>query len=123
MKKLSFLLRSTFLMLLFSSAVSAQEFDVQLTPSLYVGGYNISCHGANSGSINLFITGGVAPYTYVWNDGITTRNRTNLIAGDYSVTVTASNGASLVRAIGLVEPEPFIAALIPIEKSGGYHIS
>ncbi|MBL0048858.1 MAG: hypothetical protein IPP32_12265 [Bacteroidetes bacterium] len=123
MKKLSFLFRTAFLMLLFSSAVSAQEFDVQLTPSLYVGGYNISCHGANTGSINLFITGGVAPYTYVWNDGITTRNRSNLIAGDYSVTVTASNGASVVRAIGLVEPEPFNAALIPTEKNGGYHIS
>ncbi|MBL0049727.1 MAG: SprB repeat-containing protein [Bacteroidetes bacterium] len=123
MKKLSFLLRSAFLMLLFSSAVRAEEFDVQLTPSLYAGGYNISCYGANTGSINLFITGGVAPYTYVWADGPIIRNRTNLVAGNYQVTVTTSNGQSVIREINLTQPDLFQVTLSPLEYEGGYNIN
>ncbi len=101
----------------------AEEFDVQLTPSLYAGGYNISCNGANTGSINLFISGGTAPYTYVWLDGPTVRNRSNLIAGYYRVVVTNSNGQSITREITLTEPEPFEAVLIPSVYEGNYNIS
>lgn len=81
-------------MLLFS-ITKAEDFDVQLTPSLYAGGYNISCHGANTGSINLFISGGTAPYTYVWLDEPTVRNRSNLAAGYYRVVVTSANAQSV----------------------------
>src|SRR5690606_18997262 len=33
---------------------------------------NITCNGANNGSITLAPTGGVAPYTYLWNNAATT---------------------------------------------------
>lgn len=114
-----------FLLLSFLNSIKAhaEEFDVQLTPSLYAGGYNISCHGANTGSINLFISGGNAPYTYVWSDGNTQRNRSNLLAGYYSVVVTSSNGQTITRDITLKEPEAFQVILYSDEFKGGYNIS
>ena len=118
------LLKSTLVFLiLFVSYVRAEEFDVQLTPSLYAGGYNFSCHGAKSGSINLFISGGTAPYTYVWSDGLTIRNRSNMTAGFYSVVVTSASGQSLTREITLTEPGEFQVNIDPVVREGGYNIS
>lgn len=49
--------------------------------------------GNCSGSIVLSITGGQAPYSYVWNDGGTSRDRFNLCSNSIlSVTVTDSKG-------------------------------
>ena len=33
--------------------------------------------------INLYISGGTPPYTYLWNNGATTQSITNLTAGIY----------------------------------------
>lgn len=46
--------------------------------------------GSTNGSIDVFVNGGVEPYTYLWADGPTTQNRTGLSGGEYSVTVTDS---------------------------------
>ncbi len=122
--KAKFLLTYLLVHLFFlNSIVKAQEFDVQLTPSLYAGGYNISCNGASNGSINLFITGGTAPYTFMWLDGPTIRNRTNLGAGFYQVLVTSSNGQSLTREIILSEPEIFGVDAMGKGTPAGYHIT
>jgi hypothetical protein len=38
------------------------------------------------------VTGGTAPYTYLWSDGVTLKDRTNIPFGVYSFTVTDANG-------------------------------
>jgi hypothetical protein len=40
------------------------------------------------------VTGGVAPYTYIWSTGSTGSSIANLIQGSYSLTVIDANGAS-----------------------------
>ena len=47
------------------------------------------------GDIELFISGGVAPYTVLWDNGATTEQISNLTAGTYSATVTDANGCSI----------------------------
>jgi hypothetical protein len=65
-----------------------------------------ACHSYSDGKIELAVTGGVAPYSYLWNDGATTPGRDNLPAGQYSVTVTDANGCVLSENYRLQEPEP-----------------
>ena len=58
---------------------------------------DVGCNGSG-GSINLTVVmGGEAPFTYLWNDGVTTEDRTNLSAGEYCVTVTDNDGCEKER--------------------------
>ncbi len=49
---------------------------------------NISCNGSPFSSINLMVTGGQPPYSYVWANGMTTESISNIGPGNYTVTVT-----------------------------------
>lgn len=48
----------------------------------------------NDGAVTSFGSGGVPPYTYLWNNSATTQSQTGLPAGYYSVTVTDANGCT-----------------------------
>jgi gliding motility-associated-like protein len=52
------------------------------------------CPDSPDGAITLDITGGTAPYSVIWNDGITTQNRTAILPETYSVVVTDANGCA-----------------------------
>lgn len=57
----------------------------------------ISAHpvcGTANGSINLTVVGGTSPYTYAWSNGAFTQDLTNLVAGNYTVTVTDANNCT-----------------------------
>ncbi|MEG5097849.1 hypothetical protein, partial [Microcoleus sp. B13-B4] len=58
----------------------------------------------SSGAINITAAGGNAPYTYNWGGGITTEDRTNLIGGIYTVTVTDNCGAKNTVAFTVAGP-------------------
>lgn len=51
-----------------------------------------TCVGATDGEIEVYVTGGTAPYTFAWNNGATNQNLNALAPGNYSVTVTDANG-------------------------------
>jgi hypothetical protein len=65
---------------------------------------NILCFGQNNGSINLNVTGGTAPITYNWGGGITTEDRSNLIAGTYSVIATDAAGCTVTTSVSITQP-------------------
>ncbi len=51
-----------------------------------------SCPDTPDGSIDLTVAGGSGTLAYMWNDGFTTADRTNILPGDYTVTITDDNG-------------------------------
>ena len=59
--------------------------------------------GNQGGSITLNVSGGVSPYTYLWNDGLTLPIRPVLDAGTYSVVITDKNNCQ-VTVSGLIVP-------------------
>lgn len=64
----------------------------------------ITCNGANNGSISIAPTGGTFPYTYLWSDGSTGTSLSNLVPGVYSVTITDINGCFGTQDITITEP-------------------
>ncbi|HLP93646.1 MAG TPA: hypothetical protein VK168_06395, partial [Saprospiraceae bacterium] len=71
---------------------------------------NILCFGASTGSINLIVSGGTAPYTYDWsNDGPEApdndpQDLSSLAAGTYTVTVTDGNMCTATVAVTITQP-------------------
>lgn len=51
-------------------------------------------NGSSSGAIDLSVTGGMAPYTFAWSNGMTTEDINNLITGTYSVVITDAIGCT-----------------------------
>ncbi|MDB5284536.1 MAG: hypothetical protein JWO06_3611, partial [Bacteroidota bacterium] len=83
---------------------SALVFEpAQLTDSISVT--NVSCYGANNGSVCFYVSGGQFPYTYVWapNNAFLPCD-TNLAAGSYVVTITDFNGCSITASSIVTEP-------------------
>ncbi|WP_291285572.1 PKD domain-containing protein [Flavobacterium sp.] len=52
----------------------------------------LDCADANTGSINLIVTGGKAPFSYSWSNGAKSEDLNKLPPGTYQVTVTDANG-------------------------------
>jgi len=66
---------------------------------------NAVCFESSDGDIILTPKGGVAPYTYLWSDGSTSKDLTNVSAGTYEVTITDDNNCQLIYSDSIDEPE------------------
>jgi hypothetical protein len=65
---------------------------------------NASCAQSNDGSIAILAHGGTYPYTYLWNNGLSTNAIAGLAAGQYFVTVTDHNGCSFTDDYTITAP-------------------
>ena len=75
-----------------------------------------SCEG-NNGEITLNISGGSAPYKFVWNDGLTSQDRRNIKAGTYAITVSDA-GACLTQKGGIRVEKQLCALSITSANKG-----
>ncbi len=55
---------------------------------------DVAVFGDSTGAINIGVTGGTFPYTYLWSNDSTTQDILNLTYGTYSVTVTDASGCT-----------------------------
>ncbi|WP_442795256.1 Ig-like domain-containing protein, partial [Pelobium manganitolerans] len=65
---------------------------------------NVKCYGSASGSINISVSGGKAPYVYSWSNGAITQNLSALEAGDYTLTVKDANNCLAAIEITISQP-------------------
>ena len=68
---------------------------------------NATCYGDSDGQIDLVVSGGTSPYTYLWNDPLMQMNSsaTSLVAGTYTCNVIDANGCP-GSTLPLVVTEP-----------------
>jgi len=59
--------------------------------------------GLANGSIDLTITGGASPYTYLWSNGDTTQDLNDILSGIYDATVTGTNGCTATTSANVPE--------------------
>jgi len=75
---------------------------VSATTSNY-NNYQISCNGGTD-SITSTVSGGTPGYSYLWSDGQTSPTANNLVAGNYTLTITDLNSCDYTISITLNQP-------------------
>lgn len=85
-----------------SSTVVEAVTDIQIdfTP------HQPRCPGDANGRILTEVTGGKPPYDYRWSTGDSTMAITQLLPGEYSLTITDANGCRAFRQTSLSAPVP-----------------
>jgi gliding motility-associated-like protein len=72
---------------------------------------NVSIFGTNDGSVTANGSGGILPYTYLWNTTSTTATINNLFSGVYTVTTTDGNNCISIRQVTVFEPGSIRASM------------
>ena len=76
---------------------------------------NVKCNGQTNGSINTTVIGGQGPYTYAWTGPQTVpaiADPTNLMGGQYMVTVTDNFGCENTQTFTVAQPAPIVPAIV-----------
>lgn len=93
-----------------TASITVTQFQaIQVT----ITGAEIVCGESNSGAAGVIVTGGTAPYTYLWNTGANSESVDGLGTGTYSVTVTDLNGCTSSAEIGIRVVDDFTATITP----------
>jgi Zn-dependent metalloprotease len=71
---------------------------------------NILCNGNATGAINLSASGGTPTYAYNWGGGNTSEDRSNLVAGTYTVTITDANSCTATKSATITQPAALSAS-------------
>ncbi|WP_164489837.1 SprB repeat-containing protein [Runella sp. SP2] len=97
-----------------NGCVKRDSATVTQAPSFFIFGSqtNVKCFGEATGTITLdAVDGATPPYTYSWSNGATTRNLTNLVAGEYTVTVTDANGCTVKGSNQISQPAELVVGV------------
>ncbi|MFY7990139.1 MAG: HYR domain-containing protein [Fluviicola sp.] len=89
------------------SIIQPAPLAVSLVPT------NVSCYNAMDGTIDLTVTGGTYPYTFVWSIGgkiiANHEDIKTLSPGTYSLIVTDANGCTIAGSVGITQPSQIVA--------------
>ena len=86
-------------------------------------GYDISCYNFNDGSVELFVSGSVPPYSYNWSNGGNQASLDSLFYGPHPVEVIDANGCTHWDSIILTQPDFISSSIISVNDYNGYDIS
>ncbi len=74
-------------------------------------GDDVDCFGGNDGTVTSSFAGGTGnSLNYLWNNGATTKDLSNIAAGEYTVTATDGNGCTATATYVVGEPALLEAA-------------
>lgn len=93
--------------------VIAAKIPVVITPSLT----HIICNGVKNGAINLEVSGGKTPLSFLWSTGNTSQNLLNIGAGNYSVVITDADGCTTSGSYTITQPSALTVSVIKINDT------
>ena len=99
------------------TATASATVNGSLNPLLVSGIItNVSCKGLSDGAIDISVSGGTSPYTYLWHDGSTMQDISGLSAGPFIVTVTDDVGCVVIFNGGAItEPALLVTSIVSID--------
>ena len=99
-------------------------FDITLTePSIHFNEFiSPSCFDFSNGNITINPSGGLAPFTYLWNNGSTTNSLSSLDTGSYSVQIIDSLGC-IDSATYIMTEYTALSILDSLSLTNGYNVS
>ena len=82
------------------------NFNLTEPPTLHIDETHspVSCFGNNDGQANLVVSGGTPDYIYQWSDGINHGASSNLVAGNYTITVADSHSCETTTSFEITQP-------------------
>jgi gliding motility-associated-like protein len=77
-------------------------------PFVFIGNQDsVSCNGLSDGGATISVSGGIGPYSYLWDNAQTTATATMLDAGFHFVTITDQNNCSATTFVQVFQPPVF----------------
>ncbi|MBN2681185.1 MAG: agmatine deiminase family protein [Bacteroidales bacterium] len=73
-------------------------------PNLSATAVDVNCFGENDGSVDLTVSGGTAPFSYLWNPSASSQDLSNIEAGTYSVTVSDASSCTATTSVTVNQP-------------------
>ena len=75
-------------------------------------GTSILCHGDATGEADLSVSGGTYPYSFQWSNSETTEDISELLSGNYTVTIIDDNGCDTTNTIEISENSEIISSYL-----------
>jgi len=92
--------------------VDTVQFSAPPALSLSLSGVSTTCFGTATGSASALISGGTAPYQFLWTNSDTTQDIGSLQAGNYQLTATDANGCTIIESMTIDEPPLSVLDLV-----------
>jgi gliding motility-associated-like protein len=99
------------------TATASQTITDPAGITLSMTALNVTDCAAPDGALAVSVSGGKAPYTYLWNTNETTQSLSGLTAGTYSVLVTDNNGCSATLSKTITDPAGIVLSTTAINST------
>ena len=105
---------------------STQSFTITQPTELVVNqvivGHN-PCYGDAQGEIEVNGSGGTAPYTYTWSNGVSMPKISGLKSGKYTIVIKDANGCGVSKDFEIEDPEELEVELLAERHNGCDEVS
>ena len=91
--------------------------DNSMIPVSTVLTIDASCNGQLDGAIDMTITGGSAPYSYLWSDGSISEDLSGISAGTYLIGYTDAIGCIGYASVIITEPDAISTQFTIVDES------
>jgi len=97
--------------------------EPEVLVSTIAGIRNVTCFGGDDGGVDLEVSGGTRPYSYLWSDGSTRGDLLGSVADTVSVVVRDANGCTASSDTVLTQPTEINPTITKVSDAGCYGAS